>query len=89
MKKALTKARAVFDRLLGIFGSLVAGALAFIMLLVSISVFMRYALNRPITGVMDVTEFTLVFIASLGLAWVLREECHVKVDFNQGLPGPV
>jgi TRAP-type C4-dicarboxylate transport system permease small subunit len=51
-----------------------------ILLLVVVDVVLRYFFNRPIKGVTDVCGMALVFITSLGMAWLLKEEGHVKID---------
>ncbi len=51
------------------------------MLLVCLDVFMRYLFNIPIVWATDVCEFALVGIVSLGMAWLLKDESHVRMDF--------
>jgi len=60
------------------------------MLLVCTAVIMRYALNQPIGWAIEVCAYILVGIVSLGMAWLLKEEGHVKVDFllNRFNPKP-
>ena len=79
--KLLMKAGAIFDRILGSLMFLACLILTFAMLLVCTDVIMRYALNRPILWGLEVCEYILVGIVSLGMAWLLKEEGHVKVDF--------
>lgn len=88
--KPLIKARAIFDRILGILMFVACAILTFAMLLVCTHVVMRYALNRPILWGIEVCEYILVGIVSLGMAWLLKEEGHVKVDFllNRLKPRP-
>ena len=50
------------------------------MLLTCIEVLTRYVLHKPIGWSKEVCEFILVAIVSLGMAWLLREDGHVKVD---------
>lgn len=40
----------------------------------------RYVFNRPIPGVIEITELMMVFIVFLVFAYVEREEGHVRVD---------
>lgn len=88
--KRLTKAGAVFDRLMGILMYVACVIFTFTMLLVCTDVIMRYTMNHPISWAMEVCEYILVGIASLGMAWLLKEEGHVKVDvlLNQLKPRP-
>ena len=62
------------------------GALLIVLLMVgvSIDVFMRYFLNRPIFWVGEVAEYALLFITFTGTAWVLKHDRHVKIDILTG-----
>ncbi len=71
---------AIFDSIVSLFGTLVVVLLIFMMLAVSTEVVMRYFLNRPPIWVIEVTEYSLLYITFLGAAWLLRKEGHVKVD---------
>jgi len=79
--KLLMAAGAIFDRMLGVLMFAACAIFTFTMLLVCADVIMRYVLNRPIVWAMEVCEYILVGIVSLGLAWLLKEEGHVKIDF--------
>jgi len=87
--KVLAKAGAILDRILNALMVVACVIFTFTMLLVCANVIMRYALHNPILWSTEVCEYILVGIASLGMAWLLREEGHVKVDFllNQLKPG--
>ena len=71
----------IFDRFLDILMYTACTLLIFAMLLTSADVIRRYALNKSMGWSIEVTEFFLVGIVSLGIAWLLKEEGHVKVDF--------
>ena len=51
-----------------------------ITLAVCLEVFMRYALNDPLVWVVELSEYSLLYICFLGAAWALREGNHVRVD---------
>lgn len=74
------KASAFFDRILNGMVFVTYFLLAFVMVLVSLDVVLRYAFSRPITGVLASSELTIIGIVSFGSAWLLREEGHVKID---------
>lgn len=78
--KLLTKVTAIFDRTISLLAFLAAILLILIMLSVSAEVFMRQSLARPIVGVLEITEISLLFITFLGAAWVLKIDKHVKID---------
>ncbi|MBA7549911.1 hypothetical protein ES705_42414 [subsurface metagenome] len=81
MKALVRKAGTAFDRILDSLMFLACVIFTFAMLLVCADVVMRYALNRPIPWSLEVCEYILVGIVSLGMAWLLREEGHIRVDF--------
>lgn len=50
-------------------------------------VVLRYAFNRPLVWVTEVTEYALVYITFLGIAWAVPRKGHVVVDvFVSPLP---
>lgn len=54
--------------------------IAGMMLLVVAKVAMRYFFNSPIVWVIDITEYAMLFITFLGIAWLLKKEGHVIMD---------
>ena len=51
-----------------------------ITLIVCLEVVMRYALNDPLIWVVEIAEYSLLYICFLGAAWALRENIHVRID---------
>lgn len=77
----LTKANALFDRILDLFTILAAIFVAFMMLAVTGDVTARFILGRSGVGwVIEISEYMLVYITFLGTAWLLKKEGHIKVD---------
>ena len=72
--------RASFDGILNLCSVLVALVLVFMMLAVAYEVVMRYFFVQPTLWVLEIVEWSLVWIAFLSAAWVLRAEGHVKMD---------
>jgi TRAP-type C4-dicarboxylate transport system permease small subunit len=58
------------------------------MLAVVYEVVMRYFLGRPTIWVVELSEYSLLFITFLGATWVLRREGHVKLDLVLGRLNP-
>lgn len=74
-----------FDRILKYF----CGALMlFIVLLVSASVLFRYFFNIPLAWSVEVSEYLMVYITFLTIAWALDIDGHVKIEalLNQMKP---
>ena len=53
---------------------------AFITLAICAEVLLRYGFNRPITWVVEISEYALLWITFLGTSWVMRQDGHVRVD---------
>ena len=73
----LLRPLAVCENVFAILGSLV---FVFIVLAVCAEVVLRYGFNSPITWVVEISEYGLLWITFLGTSWVLREGGHVRVD---------
>ncbi len=76
----LKKLTAIFDRLIEILAIFTAALIVFLMLMICVEVSMRYLLNRPITGIIEIAEYCLLFITFLPAVWVLKKEGHVAID---------
>ena len=71
----------IFDWILDGIG-LLSGLLVLAMMVsVTYDVFMRYFLARPTIWIIDSTGFAMIFFTSLGAAWVLKGDGHIKIDF--------
>ena len=54
--------------------------LVVMMMLTVADVFLRYVLDSPIKGSMELTEYIMVCVGTLGLAWCALQGAHIKVD---------
>jgi len=79
-QKQPTKGPSVFDRIIGACMFLGAAILAFLMISVCWDVIARTVVKRPLTWVLEFTEYGLLFMTFLSAAWVLRNEGHVTND---------
>lgn len=57
-----------------------ATGLIVMMVLTGVDVMMRYFLNRPITGSMELTEFLMSLTIGFGLAYCAFKKGHIRVD---------
>lgn len=64
--------------------------LALITLAVCVEVIVRKLWNLSIIGVVECSEYAIVFITFLSASWILKQDAHVKVDIVVGSlkPGP-
>ena len=64
--------------------NILAGAammvLGLIIFSVCLEIIMRYFFNRPLSWVVELTEYGLLYVTFLGAAWLLRTGGHVQVD---------
>ncbi|MFC1955134.1 TRAP transporter small permease [Chloroflexota bacterium] len=70
----------VFDRLLFICACAAAVILVVFTVMIDVDVVSRYVFNRPMSGVIDISEYGLLYILFLGSAWLLSQDKHVKID---------
>lgn len=63
-----------------IFNIVGIGFLVIIMLLTVADVFLRYFLNSPIQGSLELTEYFMVIVVFFGVAWCGVRGGHVRVD---------
>lgn len=77
--RPLIKVKNIFDWMLKTGASLAAFLLIFMMLSICAELVCR-RMGHPLMWVMEVTEYSLLYITFLGTAWVLEREGHVKMD---------
>lgn len=75
-----SKISAIFDKVIETMAAISGLILIFLMISVCIDVTMRYLFNRPISWVIEIAEYLLVYMTFLGAAWVQKMEGHVRVD---------
>ncbi len=69
-----------FDRAEGFLAAAAAILLVAVSASVCLEVVMRYGFNQPLFWVVEIAEYSLVYITFLGAAWVLKEDGHVKIE---------
>ena len=77
-----------FDKIIYAMAFLGGVMLMFAMAAVCLDVIMRYLFNRPLSWVLQVCEYILLYAPFLAAAWVLREDGHIKVDIVLSLTTP-
>jgi C4-dicarboxylate transporter DctQ subunit len=75
----MRRAEIIFDRVLKA-GAFIAGFLLIFMMLSICADLLCRRMGHPLMWVMEVTEYSLLYITFLGAAWVLEKEGHVKMD---------
>lgn len=70
----------VFDGGINVLAVMAALVLVFLMLSVSLGVVMRYFLGRPLLWVIQIGEYSLLYLTLLSAAWLLRKGGHVTMD---------
>jgi len=72
-----------------LFGVLAIAILVAAGILICVDVLMRYGLNRPILGGIEIIEYALVYIAFLGASWAVPRGAHIDIDiFVQAMSKP-
>ena len=68
------------DRLEDALASAAAAMIVFTVIFVPVDVASRYFLGAPITWVYEVTEYILLMVPCLAMAWLARHNGHVVID---------
>ncbi|MCF8062088.1 MAG: TRAP transporter small permease [Deltaproteobacteria bacterium] len=88
MQQFIRSMERAFDRVLGGLIFLSCVLLSMVTLSVCLEVVLRYFFNKPQVWVIELAEYSLLYITFLGAAWGLREEAHISVDLFTNLMGP-
>jgi TRAP-type C4-dicarboxylate transport system permease small subunit len=70
----------IIDRVISFMAYLAGLLLFFLMLIICYEVVMRYLFRSPTGWVIEVCEFSLLYITFLGAAWLLKQDGHIRVD---------
>jgi TRAP-type C4-dicarboxylate transport system permease small subunit len=84
MRKFLSAAERRIDQISEIFGVVAVVVLVCMMMLTVCDVCLRYFFNRPIMASAEVTEYMMVMVGFLGLAWCAVKGMHIKVQLIVG-----
>lgn len=78
--KLIRKLAYGFERIVGFAAFLAGLILVFDFLSITAGVIMRYFFKHPLLWVDEITSTSLLFIAFLGAAWVMKKRGHVVID---------
>ena len=84
----LEKLEHIFDRCLSLFMAIACVMLSLVTLSVCLDVVLRYFFDRPQVWVIELSEYSLLYITFLVIAWVLKSEGHVTVDILMAFLSP-
>lgn len=84
----LKKLKVIFDKVVDSAALLASFFYIFIMLAVSLGVFMRYVMKSPLLWVVEITSYALLGFTFLGATWLLKRDGHVTMDFVVGMLKP-
>ena len=76
----LNSTERIFKRIVTVAGMGSTALLGIMMLLTVVDVVLRYVFDRPLMGSMELTEYLMVCVGTLGLAWCALEGAHIKVE---------
>ena len=74
------KAGAIFDKALTVMMIIAALVIVFDMLAISFDVIARYTTGFTWTGLLEISEYSMLWMTFLSAAWILKIDGHVKVD---------
>lgn len=76
----LKRSGMAFDRLNSVLAAVAAVILTVVVVAVSYDVFVRHCFGHSIQGLIELTEYSLVYIPFLGAAWLLKSDEHIKLE---------
>jgi TRAP-type C4-dicarboxylate transport system permease small subunit len=80
LNKVIHSLNRMVHPLVRIINSVAAAILVAMMFLTAMDVLLRYLFNRPFSGAMELTEYMMVILVSLGLAYCGFVKGHVSVE---------
>lgn len=80
MKRLFKKIGKAFNWFLELQVWIACVIISVMLLIICADVIMRYLFNSPLGWTIEISELGLVWIVSFGMAWLLREDGHIKVD---------
>jgi TRAP-type C4-dicarboxylate transport system permease small subunit len=80
LNKVIHSLKRMVNPLVRITNGVAAVILVAMMFLTAMDVLLRYIFNRPIGGAMELTEYMMVILVSLGLAYCAFVKGHVSVE---------
>jgi TRAP-type C4-dicarboxylate transport system permease small subunit len=84
MKRLINAWHRIARQVIGGFGALAGVCLGALVLLTTADVILRGALKAPILGTVELTEFTMTFIAASWIAYTQTKKGHITVDLITG-----
>ena len=70
----------LFDKILGILAFIAGTLIVLMMIAISLGVVFRFTPLGSIVWIIEITDYSLLWITFLGTAWVLKKEGHVRMD---------
>ncbi len=80
MSKVLRALLRGYDWFVGALAAVAAAIILLIALSVCVDVIARYAFRRPLGWPIDYSEYGLVAMTFLAMAWLVRQNGHVRID---------
>ena len=71
---------AALNRLIKFSAAISSGIIFIMMFMITADVVMRYVFNSPIQGTFELSEFGLVWIVFLSIAYIQSHKGHIKID---------
>ena len=80
MKKAVRLSALVFDRIIDVFVVITGITIIGLVIVVTVETLRRYFFDLTMLGIVEITEYSLVWMVFLTTAWVLRRDGHIRMD---------
>jgi C4-dicarboxylate transporter DctQ subunit len=76
----MTRIGSFLDKVMNGLAWLAGWLMMFALIMVCVDVVLRYFFNSPIGGVLQFSEYVLLYIPFLAAAYVLKDDSHIRID---------
>jgi C4-dicarboxylate transporter DctQ subunit len=78
--KAIEKFGAIFDKIVSILMYVASFLIVLDAVWVTIDVMIRYSFHINFAPLLEITEYTLIWMTFLGTTWIMRTNTHIRTD---------
>ena len=86
--KLLKNLTIIVDKISTVFAALAGSLLILMSLAITINSLTRYLFNLSSAIILEITEYCLLWMTFLGVAWLAKKDGHIRIDLIMNVTGP-